>query len=158
LAVKVGDKSPDFTLPSQMGDNVTLSEFLGKKNVVLYFYPKDETAGCTKEACTFRDNYEQLTSLGAEVLGISGQSVESHKSFATHYGLPFILLADINNKVRELYGVPSTMGIIPGRVTYIIDKKGIVRHIFVSQTQAQQHVEEAKKTLMEIEKEEKAIA
>jgi peroxiredoxin Q/BCP len=158
LAVKVGDKSPDFTLPSQMGDNVTLSEFLGKKNVVLYFYPKDETAGCTKEACTFRDNYEQLTSLGAEVLGISGQSVESHKSFATHYGLPFILLADINNKVRELYGVPSTMGIIPGRVTYIIDKKGIVRHIFVSQTQAQRHVEEAKKTLMEIEKEEKAIA
>jgi peroxiredoxin Q/BCP len=158
LAVKVGDKSPDFTLPSQMGDNVTLSEFLGKKNVVLYFYPKDETAGCTKEACTFRDNYEQLTSLGAEVLGISGQSVESHKSFATHYGLPFILLADINNKVRELYGVPSTMGIIPGRVTYIIDKKGIVRHIFVSQTQAQRHVEEAKKTLIEIEKEEKAIA
>ena len=158
MAVKVGDKSPDFTLPSQMGDNVTLSEFLGKKNVVLYFYPKDETAGCTKEACTFRDNYEQLTSLGAEVLGVSGQSVESHKSFATHYGLPFILLADINNKVRELYGVPSTMGIIPGRVTYIIDKKGIVRHIFVSQTQAQRHVEEAKKTLMEIEKEEKAIA
>jgi peroxiredoxin Q/BCP len=92
------------------------------------------------------------------VLGISGQSVESHKSFATHYGLPFILLADINNKVRELYGVPSTMGIIPGRVTYIIDKKGIVRHIFVSQTQAQRHVEEAKKTLIEIEKEEKAIA
>ena len=87
-----------------MGDNVTLSEFLGKKNVILYFYPKDETTGCTKEACTFRDNYEQLTSLGAEVLGVSGQSVESHKSFATHYGLPFILLADVNNKVRELYG------------------------------------------------------
>jgi peroxiredoxin Q/BCP len=158
LTVKVGDKAPDFTLPSQMGDNVTISEFLGKKNVVLYFYPKDETAGCTKEACTFRDNYEQLTSLGAEVLGVSGQSVESHKSFATHYGLPFILLADTANKVRELYGVPSTMGIIPGRVTYIIDKKGIVRHIFVSQTKAQRHFEEAKETLTEIEKEEKAIA
>jgi peroxiredoxin Q/BCP len=158
LTVKVEDKAPDFTLPSQMGDNVTLSEFLGKKNVVLYFYPKDETAGCTKEACTFRDNYEQLTSLGAEVLGVSGQSVESHKSFATHYGLPFILLADVDNKVRELYGVPSTMGIIPGRVTYIIDKKGIVRHIFVSQTQAQRHFEEAKKTLMKIEKDEKATA
>lgn len=156
MTVKVGEKAPDFTLPSQMGDNVTISEFLGKKNVVLYFYPKDETAGCTKEACTFRDNYEQLTSLGAEVLGVSGQSVESHKSFATHYGLPFILLADVDNKVRELYGVPSTMGIIPGRVTYIINKKGIVRHIFVSQTQAQRHVEEAKKTLTEIEKEEKA--
>ncbi len=125
-----------------------------KKNVVLYFYPKDETPGCTKEACTFRDNYEQLTSLGAEIVGVSGQNVESHKSFATHYGLPFLLLADVDNKVRELYGVPSTMGFLPGRVTYIIDKKGIVRHIFNSQSQAQRHVEEAKKTLMDIEKEE----
>jgi len=137
-----------------MGDNVTLSEFFGKKNVVLYFYPKDETAGCTKEACSFRDSYEELTNLGAEVLGVSGQSVESHKSFASHYGLPFILLSDEANTVRELYNVPSTMGIIPGRVTYIIDKKGIVRHIFNSQTQAQRHVEEAKKTLLELEKEE----
>ncbi len=158
LTVKVGDKAPDFTLPSQMGDNVTLSEFFGKKNVVLYFYPKDESPGCTKEACTFRDNYEQLANLGAEVLGVSGQSVESHKSFASHYGLPFILLSDKDSKVRELYGVPSTMGIIPGRVTYIIDKKGTVRHIFNSQTQAQRHVEEAKNTLMEIEKEEKGTA
>jgi len=137
-----------------MGDDVMLSEFFGKKNVVLYFYPKDETTGCTKEACTFRDNYEELTKLGAEVIGVSGQSVESHKSFASHYGLPFILLSDEGNKVRELYGVPSSMGIIPGRVTYIIDKKGMVRHIFNSQTQAQKHVEEAKKTLLEIEKEE----
>jgi thioredoxin-dependent peroxiredoxin len=158
LTVKVGDKAPDFTLPSQMGDNVTLSEFLGKKNIVLYFYPKDETVGCTKEACRFRDSYEELTNLGAEVLGVSGQSVESHKSFASHYGLPFILLSDEGNKVRELYGVPATMGILPGRVTYIIDKKGLVRYIFNSQTQAERHVEEAKKTLMELEKEEKAAA
>jgi len=158
LVVKVGDKAPDFTLPSQMGDDVTLSEFIGKKNIVLYFYPKDETTGCTKEACTFRDNYEELTKLGAEVLGVSGQSVESHKSFASHHGLPFVLLSDEGNKVRELYGVPSSMGIIPGRVTYIIDKKGIVRHIFNSQTRAQRHVEEAKKTLLEIEKEEKVTA
>jgi peroxiredoxin Q/BCP len=153
LAVKVGDKAPDFTLPSQMGDNVTISEFFGKKNIVLYFYPKDESIGCTKEACSFRDSYEELTNLGAEVLGVSGQSVESHKSFATHHGLPFILLSDKDNKVRELYGVPSTMGIIPGRVTYIIDKKGFVRHIFSSQTQAERHVEEAKITLKELEKE-----
>ena len=155
MTVKVGDKAPDFTLPSQMGDNVSLSEFFGTKNVVLYFYPKDETAGCTKEACMFRDNYEELTNLGAEVIGVSGQSVESHKSFASHYGLPFILLSDEGNNIRGLYGVPSSMGIIPGRVTYIIDKKGMVRHIFNSQTQAQKHVEEAKKTLLEIEKEEK---
>ena len=153
MAVKVGDKAPDFTLPSQMGDNVTLSEFFGKKNIVLYFYPKDESIGCTKEACSFRDSYEELTNLGAEVLGLSGQSVESHKSFATHYGLPFILLSDKDNKVRELYGVPSTMGIIPGRVTYIIDKKGVARHIFSSQTQAERHVDEAKRTLKELEKE-----
>jgi len=154
LTVKVGDKAPDFTLPSQMGDNVTLSEFIGKKNVVLYFYPKDETPGCIKEACSFRDNYQQLTDLGAEVLGVSGQSVESHVAFASHYGLPFILLSDEGNKVRELYGVPHSMGILPGRVTYIIDKQGVVRHIFNSQTQAQQHVKEAKKTLEQIDKEE----
>lgn len=139
-----------------MGDNVTLSEFSGKKNVVLYFYPKDETPGCIKEACSFRDSYEQLTSLGAEVLGVSGQSVQSHVAFASHYGLPFILLSDVDNRVRELYGVPSTMGFLPGRVTYIIDKKGIVRHIFNSQTQAQRHVDEAEKTLETLEKEEAA--
>ncbi len=151
LTVKVGDKAPDFSLSSQMGDKVTLSEFFGKKNVVLYFYPKDETPGCITEACNFRDSYEELTSLGAEVLGISGQSVASHKSFATHYGLPFILLSDEDNKVRKLYGVPSTMGLIPGRVTYIIDKQGIVRHIFSSQTQAPRHVEEAKTALRQLE-------
>ena len=140
-----------------MGDNVTLSEFLGKKNIVLYFYPKDETPGCTREACSFRDSYQELTSLGAEVIGVSGQSVESHKSFATHYGLPFILLSDEDNKVRKLYGVPSSLGIIPGRVTYIIDMKGVVRHIFNSQTQTQQHVEEAKATLKELENEEQQV-
>ena len=85
MTVKVGDKAPEFKLPSQMGDDVTLSEFLGKRNVVLYFYPKDETTGCIKEACTFRDNYEELTKLGAEVIGVSGQSVESHISFSSHY-------------------------------------------------------------------------
>jgi thioredoxin-dependent peroxiredoxin len=152
LTVEVGDKTPDFTLPSQMGDNVTLSEFIGRKNIVLYFYPKDETPGCTAEACTFRDSYEELAGLGAEVLGVSGQSVASHKSFASHYGLPFILLSDEDNRVRKLYGVPSSLGLIPGRVTYIIDKQGIVRHIFNSQTQAPRHVEEAKKALREIEK------
>jgi len=156
-AVKVGDREPDFTLRSQMGDNVTLSEYFGKKNIVLYFYPKDESAGCTREACKFRDSYEELTNLGAEVLGVSAQSVESHKSFATHHGLPFLLLSDVDNKVRQLYGVPSTLGLIPGRVTYIIDKKGIVRHIFSSQTQAERHVEEAAQALRKIEGEEKGL-
>ncbi len=139
-----------------MGDNVTLSEYLGKKNVVLYFYPKDETAGCTKEACAFRDNYQVFAELGAEVLGVSGQSVESHKGFASHYGLPFLLLADVGNKVRELYGVPATMGFLPGRVTYIIDKKGVVRHVFNSQYEPAKHVEEAKRVLEALIAEEKA--
>ena len=158
MTVKVGERAPDFTLPSQFGDNVTLSEYLGKKNVVLYFYPKDESPGCTKEACSFRDSYQQLADLGAEVLGVSGQSIESHVAFAAHYGLPFILLSDKDNKVRELYGVPATMGLIPGRVTYIIDQKGVVRHIFNSQTQAQRHVEEAKQTLELLSKEEQTAS
>jgi peroxiredoxin Q/BCP len=153
VAVKVGDKAPDFTLPSQMGDNVALSEYQGKKNVVLYFYPKDETRGCTREACEFRDQYDVFTGLGAEVLGVSSDTLESHKSFATHYGLPFLLLSDVKGKVRKLYGVPSSMGIIPGRVTYIIDKKGVVRHIFNSQFQPEKHIKEALKVLKEIEKE-----
>jgi peroxiredoxin Q/BCP len=153
MKINVGDKAPDFTLPSQMGDNVTLSEYFGKKNVVLYFYPKDETRGCTREACEFRDRYDVFTSLGAEVLGVSSDTLESHKSFATHHGLPFLLLSDEDGKVRKLYGVPSTMGIIPGRVTYIIDKKGVVRHVFNSQFQPEKHIEEALKILKELEKE-----
>lgn len=153
MTVKVAEKAPDFTLPSQMGDNVTLSEYQGKKNVVLYFYPKDETRGCTREACEFRDRYDVFTSLGAEVLGVSSDTLESHKSFATHHGLPFLLLSDEDGKVRKLYGVPSTMGIIPGRVTFIIDKKGVVRHVFSSQFKPEQHIEEALKILKELEKE-----
>jgi peroxiredoxin Q/BCP len=153
MKVNVGDKAPDFTLPSQMGDNVTLFEYFGKKNVVLYFYPKDETRGCTREACEFRDQYDVFTSLGAEVLGVSSDTLESHKSFATHHGLPFLLLSDEKGEVRKLYGVPSSMGILPGRVTYIIDKKGIVRHIFNSQLQPEKHIEEALKILRELEKE-----
>ena len=153
MGVKVGDIAPDFTLPSQMGDNVTLSEYFGKKNIVLYFYPKDETRGCTREACEFRDQYDVFTELGAEVIGVSAQSVESHKSFAAHHGLPFILLSDEKNEVRKLYGAASTMGVIPGRVTYIIDKKGMVRHVFSSQFQPTKHIEEALKVLKELEKE-----
>jgi thioredoxin-dependent peroxiredoxin len=155
LAVQVGDKAPDFTLPSQMGDNVALSEFLGKMNIVLYFYPKDETKGCTQEACSFRDSYQDFVDLGAQVLGVSGQSVQSHKSFAVHYGLPFLLLSDEGDKLRHLYGVPASFGLIPGRVTYVIDKKGVVRHIFNSQTQPQKHVEEAKQVLRNLAEEEK---
>lgn len=143
MKLKDGDKAPDFTLRSNSDNDVTLSGYFGKKIIVLYFYPKDESPGCTKEACSFRDSDEVFKDLGAEVIGISSDSVESHKSFAENHRLPFILLSDEGGKVRKMYGVPSTLGIIPGRVTYIIDISGVVRHIFSSQTQAQQHIEEA---------------
>lgn len=148
--ISVGDKAPDFTLQSQTGENVSLSQFLGKKNVVLFFYPKDESSGCTKEVCTFRDSYEVFKQFDAEVLGVSGQGVESHEAFAIHYKLPFILLSDVDDKVRKLYGVPSTLGVIPGRVTYIIDKAGVVRHVFSSQFQPEKHIEEAIRVLKAI--------
>jgi peroxiredoxin Q/BCP len=141
--VKVGEKAPDFVLPSQNGENVALSSFLGKRNVVLYFYPEDESPGCTREACTFRDSYAYFKDAGAEVVGINSGTIESHKSFAAHHNLPFLLLSDRGNEVRKLFGVPSTLGLIPGRVTYIIDKQGIVKHIFSSQLQPEKHVEEA---------------
>jgi len=143
VKVKVGYKAPDFTLSSQRGERVTLSQFFGKKNIVLYFYPKDETRGCTREAYEFRDKYEVFKDLGAEVIGVSSDDVESHESFAIRHNLPFILLSNKDKNVRRLYGVPSTFGVIPGRVTYIIDKAGIVRHIFSSQFQPQKHIQKS---------------
>ncbi len=147
MKIKVGDKAPEFTLPSQDGTQISLSNFRGKKNVVVYFYPKDDTPGCTKEACAFRDQYQVFTDAGAEVIGISGDSQQSHKQFATKYNLPFTLLCDTNNKVRQLYDVPATLWILPGRVTYVIDKEGIIRHIFDSMLDFEAHVKEALKTL-----------
>jgi len=142
-SVTIGAKAPDFRLRSQHGTEVSLADFRGRKIVVLYFYPKDETPGCTKEACSFRDSYEDFTSAGAEVLGISGDSVSAHEGFAKHHRLPFTLLADEGNTVRKAYGVPATMWILPGRVTYVIDKQGVVRHVFNSQLQAAKHVDQA---------------
>jgi peroxiredoxin Q/BCP len=155
MKVTVGDQAPDFTLPSQSDESVTLSQFRDKKNVVLYFYPKDESPGCTREACTFRDSYELFTDLGAEVIGVSADTVESHKAFAAHHNLPFKLLSDVDNVVRKLYDVSSTLGFIPGRVTFIIDKKGIVRHVFSSQFQPEKHIEEAREVLKRLGEEEK---
>lgn len=145
--VKVGDAAPDFTLSSQTGNTVSLRDFLGKKSIVLYFYPKDNTPGCTTEACSFRDSYEVFKDAGAEVIGVSSDSAQSHQQFATKNRLPFVLLSDENGAVRKLYGVPSTLGLLPGRVTYIIDKQGIVRNIFSSQFTPEKHIEEALKTL-----------
>ena len=140
--VKVGEPAPDFALPDATGKDVSLAGYRGKP-VVLYFYPKDDTPGCTKEACTFRDQYEDFREAGAEVLGVSSDSSESHKKFAAKHKLPFTLLADRGGKVRKLYGVPATLGLLPGRVTFVIDAGGVVRHVFNSQLDAARHVAEA---------------
>jgi len=149
--IDVGDKAPDFTLKSQRGETVTLHDFAGKKIVVLYFYPKDMSYGCTKEACAFRDSYEQFKDAGAEVIGVSSQSVESHTIFSTTFALPFILLSDESGEVRKQYGVPSTFGLIPGRVTFVIDKQGVVRHVFNSQFNPDMHVQEALRVIKSLQ-------
>jgi len=149
-SVEVGDPAPDFTLPAQSGEQVRLSDVWKRGPVVLYFYPKDETPGCTTEACTFRDSYEAFKEAGAEVVGVSSDSVTSHETFASKHRLPFILLADDGGRVRREYGVKATFGILPGRVTYVIDGEGVVRHVSSSQTGVQRHVHEALDALSEI--------
>ena len=151
--VGIGDSAPDFTLPSQKGEEVNLKGLLGTKEIVLYFYPKDNTPGCTTEARAFRDSYEVFKDMGAEVVGVSSDPTDSHLDFATKCDLPFILLSDAGGKVRKLYGVPSTLGLFPGRVTYIIDRKGVVRHMFSSQTNPAKHVDEAISALISIREE-----
>src|SRR5438128_9365779 len=150
--VQVGDFAPDFSLPDQSGTPVCLGEFLGKMSVVLYFYPKVNTTVCTAEACAFRDSYELFKGAGAEVIGVSSDSVESHQQFAAAHRLPFILMSDVDSIVRKLYGVPTAFG-LPGRVTYVIDRHGIVRRIFFSQFTSEKHVTEALETLRTIQEE-----
>jgi thioredoxin-dependent peroxiredoxin len=151
--IQVGDKAPDFTLPSQTGEPVRLSDRLGERAVVLYFYPKDETSGCTKEACAFRDSYEVFTDAGADVIGISSDSVDKHASFADHHKLPFTLLSDKGGSVRKSYGVPATIGLLPGRVTYVIDRDGVVRNIFNSQLNISGHINQALETVKKLQAE-----
>jgi peroxiredoxin Q/BCP len=148
MGIRVGDTAPDFTLPKQDGSPVKLEELLRKGPVVLYFYPKDDTPGCTVEACSFRDAYEDFKAAGAEVVGVSSDSAGAHQVFADKYRLPFTLVSDVGGKVRKLYGVPgSLLGLIPGRVTYVIDAGGVVRHVFNSQLSPAKHVREALEVL-----------
>jgi thioredoxin-dependent peroxiredoxin len=149
--IKVGDMIPEFTLLDQNGTLFDIKSVLGNKKLVIYFYPKDDSPGCTKEACYFRDLFEVFNETDAVIIGISGQSVESHKKFAIKYKLSFTLLSDSGNKVRKLFGVPTNaFGLLPGRVTYIADRNGKVVYIFNSQTQAERHVDEALKILKEL--------
>jgi len=148
--IAISDSAPDFQLDSQSGETVRLKDVIGQKELVLYFYPKDNTPGCTTEAQAFRDSYEAFKDLGAEVIGVSSDSVDSHRDFASKCNLPFTILSDSGGRVRKLYGVPSSLGLIPGRVTYVIDRKGVVRYVFSSQMNPARHVEEAVRVLKEI--------
>lgn len=139
-----GELAPDFTLPVSGGASptLTLSELRGKR-VVLFFYPKDDTPGCTMEACAFRDSYTDLQDLGAEVWGVSGDDASSHQRFAGKHQLPYPLLVDSGNQLRRAYGVPAVLGLLPGRVTYVIDGKGIIRHVFNNLLDGPAHRREA---------------
>jgi len=149
--IGVGDQAPDFTLPSQSGEQVRLQDRIGQHVVVLYFYPKDNTSGCTAEACAFRDSHEVFTDAGAEVIGVSSDSVDKHAGFAGKHNLPFTLLSDAGGKVRKTYGVPATFGLIPGRVTYVIDRDGTVRHVFSSMTNIGKHVKDALEVVRQLQ-------
>jgi len=144
---QVGDTVPDFTVQTDTDETLHLHDLLGQR-VVLYFYPKDDTPGCTAEACSFRDQYEDFKDLGAEVVGISSDSEQSHQKFTQKHRLPFELLADTGGEVRKRYEVPrALLGLLPGRVTFVIDKQGIIQYIFNSLSGATDHVRNAKAVL-----------
>jgi peroxiredoxin Q/BCP len=150
--IEVGDSIPTFSLKDQNGNQFDISTIIGKKKLVIYFYPKDDSPGCTKEACYFRDQFDVFNQADALIIGISGQSVESHNKFAEKYKLNYTLLSDEENNVRKLFGVPTNLfGLLPGRVTYIINKEGKVVYIFNSQIKAAEHVDEALKILKELQ-------
>jgi thioredoxin-dependent peroxiredoxin len=154
--IKPGDQAPDFTLPTQSGETFRLQDRIGERVIVLYFYPKDNTSGCTKEACAFRDSYEVFTEAGADVIGVSSDSVDKHAGFASKHSLPFTLVSDKGGKVRKAYGVPGVLGVIPGRVTYVIDRAGVVRHVFSSMTDIDGHVNHTLQVVRELQAEQPA--
>ena len=149
MALDRGDKAPEIALPDEKGILRRSKELRGK-NLVLFFYPKDDTPGCTAEACGFRDNYDLFKIFGAEVWGVSSDSQGSHIKFIEKNKLPFPLLCDTNNELREAFGIPKALGIIPGRVTYVIDTKGMIRHIFNNLLNSPAHINEALRVLEEI--------
>jgi len=151
--IRIGDMIPQFSLYDQDGNLFDISSVLGRKKLVIYFYPQDGSLNCTKEACYFRDLDDIFEENDAVVIGISSQSVKSHKEFAERNKLNFTLLSDSNNTVRKLFGVPGKFfGLVPGRVTYVADKTGKVIYIFDSQTEVQRHADEALKICLIVKK------
>jgi peroxiredoxin Q/BCP len=149
--VDVGSRAPDFALPVHTGGWLRLWDMIGRKSVVLFFYPKNETPGCIREARGFRDRYQEFVALESEVVGVSGDPMRSHRKFADRLHLPFPLLSDDHGLVSQLYGIEKTFGVIPGRATFVIDRNGIVRHRFVSQFAPTRHVDEALAALRALE-------
>jgi peroxiredoxin Q/BCP len=143
MKISIGSPLPSFCLPDQNGEIIDSTQLVGERPLVLYFYPKDDTPGCTAQACSFRDAYQDFVDAGAQVVGVSSDDAATHKAFAEKHRLPFTLLSDENNKLRKEMGVPSDLlGLLPGRVTYVIDRNGIVRHIFKSQLNVNRHISE----------------
>lgn len=141
--VSLGATAPDFSLPDQDGHEVRLSTLLGDGPVVVFFYPRDGTPGCTKEACAFRDAYDAFLGAGCRVVGISGDGAAAHTEFRGRHNLRFPLLTDAGGRVAKAWGVKKTLGLMPGRATFVLDRKGVVRHHFVGLLQAERHVETA---------------
>ena len=146
MALGIGDRLPSFSLEDQNGDLRTPASVQGRW-LVLFFYPKDDTPGCTLQACSFRDNHSELRELGALVWGVSGDDTISHRRFADRHSLPFPLLSDPGNTLRRRFGVPRSLGLFPGRVTYVIDGDGIIRHRFDNLLDGPAHVREARRIL-----------
>lgn len=141
--LQVGDRAPEFSATTFDGRKIKLADYLGHQDVVLFFYPKDGTAICTQEACAFRDSYEKFAQAGAEVIGVSGDTNDSHRQFAAQHRLSFPLISDADGSLRKAFGVPKTLGILPGRVTYVIDKEGVIRLMYSAQLASDEHVKQA---------------
>jgi peroxiredoxin Q/BCP len=151
--LEVGDPAPQFLGEAHDGSTVRLADYLGKSAVVVFFYPRDGSPMCTAEACAFRDAFEDFVNAGAVVIGVSGDSLDSHRAFAEGRRLPYLLVSDADGGIRAAFGVPKTLGLFPGRVTFVIDKAGIVRHVFNSQLAAGQHVKEALRVVEQLQRE-----
>jgi peroxiredoxin Q/BCP len=147
-----GGRVPEVRLSLHNGESVALADLWRSHPVVLFFYPKDGTAICTKEACAFRDAYEDFVDAGATVVGVSSDSADRHQTFADQHRLPYLLAADKGGALRRAFGVPKTLGFLPGRVTYVIDRQGVVRHMFSAQLAADRHVQEALDALRRLDR------